>query len=421
MKLRKILASFFAVTVIGLSMPTFSTVVPSLYMTASAEKDYTEETYDDFTVKKYGDHVEISEYNGKAAKVEIPSKIGGLPVTSIGDYAFYDCFVLTSVTLPASIKSIGNGAFKECKRLASINLPDSVTTIGADAFYYCASLAAITIPDSVTSISDSAFYRCESFTSINIPNTVTSIGDSAFSGCIGLKTITITESVTEIGAWTFGNCNNLASIILPDSVKSIGNDAFHFCSALEFITIPDSVTSIEDSTFSDCTSLEEITIPYSVTSIGVWAFDNCENLKSVTILNPYCKIADNAGTISNSYDFDTEIYTYTGVIKGGKGSTAAEYAKKYNKTFESLDNSPLYGDADGDGKITANDASLVLTEYAALSAGKATFTTEQTALSDVDDDGKITANDASNILMFYAYLSGKGTETDIKIWLKNLN
>ncbi|HEZ7987073.1 MAG TPA: dockerin type I domain-containing protein, partial [Ruminococcus sp.] len=80
-----------------------------------------------------------------------------------------------------------------------------------------------------------------------------------------------------------------------------------------------------------------------------------------------------------------------------------------------------YGDADDDGKITANDASLVLTEYAALSAGKAAFTAKQTALADVDGDGKITANDASNILMFYAYLSGNGTETDIKIWLNNLS
>ena len=101
------------------------------------------------------------------------------------------------------------------------------------------------------------------------------------------------------------------------------------------------------------------------------------------------------------------------------------YAGKYGYKFESLGNVPLngskYGDIDGDDKITANDASLVLTEYAALSAGKTTFTAKQFVLADTDDDGKITANDASSILMFYAYLSGNGTETNIKKWISAIN
>ena len=40
-------------------------------------------------------------------------------VTSIGDYAFYDCTSLTSVTIPDSVTSIGWGAFSCCKSLIS--------------------------------------------------------------------------------------------------------------------------------------------------------------------------------------------------------------------------------------------------------------------------------------------------------------
>ena len=51
-------------------------------------------------------------------------------VTSIGDYAFYTCTNLTSITLSDSVASIGYGAFKNCTDLTSITIPASVTSIG---------------------------------------------------------------------------------------------------------------------------------------------------------------------------------------------------------------------------------------------------------------------------------------------------
>ena len=38
----------------------------------------------------------------------IPGTIGGNPVTSIGLEAFYECILLTSITIPDRVTSIGN-------------------------------------------------------------------------------------------------------------------------------------------------------------------------------------------------------------------------------------------------------------------------------------------------------------------------
>ena len=54
----------------------------------------------------------------------------------------------------------------------------------------------------------------------------------------------------------------------------------------------------------------------------------------------------------------------------------------------------IYGDVDGDGAITANDALMILRN----SVGMETFTPEQFKLADIDDDGAISANDALAVL-----------------------
>ena len=41
-------------------------------------------------------------------------------VTSIGDYAFYECTGLTSITISDSVTSIGGSAFSDCTGLTSI-------------------------------------------------------------------------------------------------------------------------------------------------------------------------------------------------------------------------------------------------------------------------------------------------------------
>ena len=302
------------------------------------------ETYGNFEYSVRDDGtVEITDYNGSAEKVEIPEKINGKSVTSIGNYAFEYCENITSVTIPDSVTSIGFCVFSNCTSLTSITIPNSVTSISGGAFENCTSLTAINvasensnyvsvngvlynkdkttiicypagkkdnnykIPDSVTEIDDYAFNGCISLSSVTIPNSVTSIGVYAFEYCASLKSITIPDSVPLVGPGAFSNCTNLTSVTIQNGVMYIGNEAFANCTSITGITIPDSVTWIGRYSFGGCTNLTSITIPNSVTSIGDYAFgyyydEYDDSVKKIDNFKIYCY----SGTAGEKYAIDNE-------------------------------------------------------------------------------------------------------------------
>ena len=201
----------------------------------------------------------------------------------LGDYAFYGCSGLTSLTIPSSVTSIGNEAFHGCCGLTSLVIPSGVTSIGDEAFHGCCGLTSLVIPSSVTSIGDEAFYGCSGLINLTIPSSVTRIGWSAFEGCSGLTSLVIPSSVTWISGEAFSGCSGLTSLVIPSSVTSIDRSAFSGCSSLTSLTIPSSVTMIGWSAFEGCSGLTSLTIPSSVTSIGNYAFEGCSGLTSIYV------------------------------------------------------------------------------------------------------------------------------------------
>ena len=65
-------------------------------------------------------------YADYAGNVVIPESViyeyNAYPVTSIGDYAFYQCSGLTELTIPGSVTSIGDYAFSYCSGLEKITV-----------------------------------------------------------------------------------------------------------------------------------------------------------------------------------------------------------------------------------------------------------------------------------------------------------
>ncbi len=287
-----------------------------IYYNITSSTDLTVE------VTYQGDYYDeyLNEYTGA---VTIPSSVTynskTYSVTSIGDWAFYGCSSLTSITIPESVTNIGGHAFYGCGNLTSITIPESVTSIGdwafsgtswynsqpdgvvyiGDVLYsYKGTMPASTtieVREGIVSISQSAFYGCgSSLTTITLPESVTSIGDWAFYGCSSLTSITIPESVTNIGGYAFCGCGNLTSITIPESVTSIGSSAFEDCNSLTSVTISEGVKSIENNAFRGCYCLTTIAIPESVTSIGSFAFKGCSSLTSITIPESVTEIGENA-------------------------------------------------------------------------------------------------------------------------------
>ena len=148
-------------------------------------------------------------------------------------------------------------------------IKDGVTSIGNFAFYNCKSLTSITIPDSVTSIELAAFNNCNNLTSITIPDSVTSIGDSAFELCNKLSSITLSNNITSIGNWAFHGCH-LTSITIPDSVTSIGAMAFYSCSNLQTISLS-CKSSLKKSDFGDKADLVSYTNQHTLTKTAAKA------------------------------------------------------------------------------------------------------------------------------------------------------
>lgn len=238
--------------------------VASTKAKAAEQKTYGIYTY---KVSKYSTTITGCNKSAKGA-ITMPSKIDGMPVTSIGDWAFRDCTGLTSIMIPNSVTSIGNGTFNGCSSLTSITIPDSVTSIGYYAFWDCSGLTSITIPNSVTSIGYVAFSGCTGLTSINVAS-----GNNYYSGNNG---VLFNKKKTEL-------------IRYPEGKSQTS------------YTIPDSVTSIRGNAFAGCTGLTSIAIPNSVTSIGDWAFDGCTGLKDVY----YTGSKDEWKAISVEYDNDS--------------------------------------------------------------------------------------------------------------------
>lgn len=197
-------------------------------------------------------------------------------VTSISDYAFYNCSNLTSITIPDSVTSIGWGAFEKCSGLTSITIPDSVTSIGKAAFENCSGLTSVTIGNGVTSIGSYAFYFCSSLTSVTIPDSITKVDIYAFQHCSNLDSVYISDIAAYLNI-EFGsvdsnpmyyanklylNNKRIVSLDIPEGVTKIPAYAFSGCDSLIRVKIPDTVTSIGRYAFYDCNSLEEITIPF---------------------------------------------------------------------------------------------------------------------------------------------------------------
>lgn len=158
--------------------------------------------------------MENYSYESPFAELSFTKAVIKGDVTTVGEYAFYECNGLASVEISGAVTSIEDGAFSECAGLKSVTISGSVTSIGGNAFDSCSGLTSITLPGTVTSIGDYAFSLCINLTSITLPASVTTIGELAFNGCTRLTKIeSLAEEPPTCGGDAFKNMD-MSSCVL---------------------------------------------------------------------------------------------------------------------------------------------------------------------------------------------------------------
>jgi BspA type Leucine rich repeat region (6 copies)/Domain of unknown function (DUF6383) len=137
---------------------------------------------------------------------------------TVSYHSISDCFSLTSVNIPASVTSIEMRAFENGRSIKKVTFEtgSQLKTIGNWAFYSCHALDTLTIPVGVTSIGNGAFWGCDYLKNVTIPSSVKSIGDTGFEGCKAMKIMHVAAVVPPaLQTNTFNEVDKSIPVIVP--------------------------------------------------------------------------------------------------------------------------------------------------------------------------------------------------------------
>ena len=391
-------------------------------------------------------------YNNKYIKTLTIDNDGEL-----AEYAFTNCSNITNATLGAKVSTIGEYAFQDCSSLGEIVIPNAVTTMGSYAFSGCSSMTSAIMGSALEVINEYTFSGCSSLKKLTIGTHVKTINQYAFSNCSSLSKITIPRAVTEIGNSVFYGCSGLKTIILSDSKENLklgsnaknnnyyGNPLFSDCpldsvyigrdisyntssnygyspfyrnTSLRAVKITDKETEISENEFYGCTNLQRVIIGDGVTDIGNWAFSGCSSLKyfafgshmknigqeafsdCTSVVEIYSKSATPPTCGSQALD-DINKWECKLLVPNGCLATyqAADQWKEFFFVEENGVAPEKKGDANGDGKVDAND----ITDIVNHTMGKPTSTgTFNEMAADINEDDVVNIADIvaiSNIIM----------------------
>ncbi len=312
--------------------------------------DYTLYLFGDGDMMDYSNYGYVP-WNGSNSL--ITRVVIGENITSIGNYAFYNCAKLTSVDIPDAIAKIGSNAFYGCSGITSITIPSGVTEIPQYAFCNCSALTTVSLPEDITSIGSYAFAYCSKLTEVDFPEGAVTVDANAFYGCANTQLSALTgtcyadefgvvfvlkegyayqtytpaeleayvtpEQITVQGIdypvfanshIASGTSGNIKWIVTGSSTERIlyllGSGAmndyssassvpwYSYRSSIVEVVIDENITTIGAYAFAYFSKLVEIDIPQNVNAIGKSAFYDCSKLLKVSIPENVTAINDKA-------------------------------------------------------------------------------------------------------------------------------
>ena len=313
-----------------------------------------EEDFSSFTFTlKADDTYEIGANYITTADIVIPTSYNGKPVTSIQRYAFKDRPIL-SVSIPSSIKTIGEYAFADCTLLSSLKIASSLLSIKEYAFQGCSEVSyiyydgtlndwcgisfenvysvpftasekeklyvqnayvdTIAFSSGLSKISKYAFYDYEILTSVSIPSTLSFVGESAFSSCSKLKNVYYQGTWEKWFNITFEKatanpfCNNSTqqmsfyinnqeisgNLVLSEGIRTIKDYTLYNLPILS-VTLPSTIQTVG----GDCATCP-IVLPMSITCIEANTFTNVNRIYYAGTKTDYQNVTIKEGALGEN-------------------------------------------------------------------------------------------------------------------------
>lgn len=405
--------------------------------------------------------VTITGYTGTAADLTIPATIEGLPVTTIGSWAFGTASDAVNIILPDTLTTIESFAFFDATKLETIVLPDSLEIIDAWAFYR-SGLHSLCIPKNVSVIGNWACCEMPNLPAIDVAeenlcycSVEGVLYDKDVKALIaypaGTSTLvySICDGVTAIAPGAFGNVQNLQTLNIPASVNNIAESTFELATALYHIhvdamnttycdidgvlytadhktllaypiartdlayTIAPTTEIIAASAFAYCTAMEEVNFPETLLAINEYAFTGCAGLIEISLPQSVitiqqcafwnCQNLTSCQILHHVTTIGTDAFANCSddfTIYGIEDSYAQTYAAENDIPFV-VATVPV-GDINGDYRVTIADVILlhrVIAEDVALDTTSLYF-----GKMDCNGDALIDLNDAVWILQLLADL-----------------
>ena len=213
--------------------------------------------------------------------------------TAIGNYAFYNCSGLTSVTLPAELTSVGTAAFSTCTNIANTNFLGNIdqwcgitfaANIANPAFFSKqlsingVEQTDIYLSDDLTEVKDYVFEDNRALERVSIKNTTT-INSKAFKDCAA-DIVVRGELSADFGTglhWSLlDGVLTISKIsgtgVMPDYSTSTTAPWYPYRKSVSKIVIEEGVTQIGKYSFQSFTGSTGVYLPSTLATINDYAF-----------------------------------------------------------------------------------------------------------------------------------------------------
>ena len=297
-------------------------------------------------------YIAYDNYLSKNIDLSFPETVNGLPVIGTEEYSFAGCKYINSVTFSSKCKIVNSNSFERCYNLKNVKLSDCVENI-RDRAFKDTQIKSIYLPKNIKGIT--ALHCMNNLETITVSsdnpnyvvmNNVLFSKDkktlSAYPEGRTDKIYNIPDGVETIGKYAF-RYSSIGKVNFPSSVKNIAYDAFYDSVKLSEVNLNQGIVNIDEYAFYKCVGLSYINLPSSIENIGIYCFDKT-SIRNIIIPEKVKSISRTI--VDDCYELDTVVFKNSNIeiintylplkfknIIAESGSTAEQYANKYNINF----------------------------------------------------------------------------------------